>query len=137
MSEASKEPVRRYFEEYHNGRDSSVLEGLVVAELLEPTRRAREMVEGAFPDYRIEIEEQVAEGQLVATVWRGYGTHQGEWASPAGAVSATGRDVSWEATTTLRVVDGKIAEVVGSHWDHLGLLQQLGAVETLSPRTGA
>ncbi len=98
---------------------------------------ATERLRTAFPDYRITIEDQVAEDDKVATIWTGRGTHQGSWASPIGAVPATGKTVTWTATTTLRIADGKIAEVIGTHWDHLGILQQLDAIPSADRRPGA
>ena len=91
----------------------------------------------AFSDYRLRIEDQVAEEDKVATVWTGIGTHQGEWESPAGSVAPTGRQVRWTGTTILRLSEGRISEVIASSWDHLGILQQLGAVAVTEPRTGA
>ena len=95
------------------------------------------MLLGAFPDYRITIEEQIAEGEKVATVWSGSGTHQGEWESPAGSIAPTGREVRWLGTTTLRISEGKISEVIATSWDHLGILQQVEAVDVTELRTGA
>jgi predicted ester cyclase len=95
------------------------------------------MLRTAFPDYQFIIDEQLAEAGKVATVWTGTGTHEGEWASPIGPVAPTGKAVTWTGTTTLRVVEGKIAEVIGSNWDHLGILQQLGALPATAPRSGA
>jgi predicted ester cyclase len=92
---------------------------------------------GAFPDYRITIEEQIAEGDKVATVWSGSGTHEGEWQSPAGAIAPTGRQVRWRGTTNVRLSEGRISEVIATSWDHLGILQQLDAVDVTEPRTGA
>jgi predicted ester cyclase len=109
----------------------------MVSELLEPTRQVTRMVHTAFPDYRLTIEEQIAEEDKVATVWIGSGTHQGEWESPAGSIAPTGREVRWLGTTTLRLSEGLISEVIATSWDHLGILQQLGAVEVTEPRTGA
>src|SRR5215210_6120762 len=137
MFEVNKASVRRYFEEFHNGRERSILEDIMLPELLEPTRRATEMLFSAFPDYRITVEEQIAEEDKVATVWSGSGTHQGEWESPAGTIAPTGRQVRWTGTTTLRLSEGQISEVIASSWDHLGILQQLEAVEVTEPRTGA
>ena len=137
MSEENKAVVRRYFEEFHTQRQHDILEEIVAPDLLEPTRRATDMVLTAFPDYRITVEDQIAEADKVATVWSGSGTHQGEWESPAGSVAPTDNEVSWTATTTLRLSEGKISEVIASSWDHLGLLQQLGAVDVTAPRTGA
>lgn len=73
----------------------------------------------------------------MATGWSAEGTHSGPWNSPAGTIEATGRPIRWTATTTLRVPDGRIAGILGTHWDHLGILQQMGAVESAAPRTGA
>jgi predicted ester cyclase len=137
MSEQNKASVRRYFEEFHNGREHSILEDIMLPDLLEPTRRATEMLFTAFPDYRLTVEEQIAEEDKVATVWTGIGTHQGAWESPAGTIAPTGREVRWTGTTTLRLSEGKISEMIASSWDHLGILQQLGAVEVTEPRTGA
>lgn len=136
-TEENKAIVRRYFEEFHNQRASTILEQIVASSLVEPTRQATDRLRTAFPDYQITINDQVAEGDRVATVWTGQGTHQGEWASPAGLVAPTGKVVTWTATTTLRLEGGLIADVVATHWDHLGILQQLEAIESLAPRTGA
>lgn len=135
--EANKAIVRRYFEEFHTGRATTILEEIMASDLLEPTRETTDQVRTAFPDYRITVDEQVAEGDTVATVWTGHGTHRGEWASPMGPVAPTGTAVTWTGTTTVRLADGKIIDVLGTNWDHLGILQQLGAVPAAAPRSGA
>jgi predicted ester cyclase len=136
-SEEAKVVVRRYFEEFHNGRESTILERLMAPDLVGPTREATERLLTAFPDYRVTIEDQIAEDDRVATVWTAQGTHRGEWASPAGPVAPTDTAVTWTGTTTLRVADGRIVEVLGTNWDHLGILQQLGVVAPLAARSGA
>jgi predicted ester cyclase len=136
-AEENKAVVRRYFEEFHSSREHAILEEIMVSDLLEPTRQVTHMVLTAFPDYRLTIEEQIAEEDKVATVWSGSGTHQGEWESPAGSIAPTGREVRWLGTTTLRLSEGKISDVIATSWDHLGILQQLGAVAVTEPRTGA
>ncbi len=133
----NKAVVRSYFEEFHNSREDAILEEIMVPDLLEPTWGVTHMLLTAFPDYRITIEDQIAEEDKVATVWSGSGTHQGEWQSPAGSIAPTGKQVTWTATTTLRLSEGKISDVIASSWDHLGILQQLGAVAVTEPRTGA
>jgi SnoaL-like polyketide cyclase len=70
--------LRRYFEEVHNGRMVAVLDEILAADLLEPTRAVVAAFQKAFPDYRITITAQVAEADLVAAVWSATGTHQGE-----------------------------------------------------------
>jgi predicted ester cyclase len=136
-AEQNKAVVSRYFEEFHDGREHSILEEIMTPDLLEGTRQVTQMLLTAFPDYRITIEEQVAEGEKVATVWSGSGTHEGDWESPAGTIAPTGKHVRWTGTTTLRLSEGQISEVIASNWDHLGILQQLGAVDVTEPRTGA
>jgi predicted ester cyclase len=136
-AEENKAVVRRYFEEFHNGREHAILEEIMGPDLLEPTRQVTHMLLTAFPDYQITIEDQIAEEDKVATVWTGSGTHQGVWESPAGSIAPTGRQLTWMGTTTLRFFEGKISEVIASSWDHLGILQQLGAVAVTEPRTGA
>lgn len=88
----------------------------------------------AFPDMKVNIEEQIAEGDMVATRWSWRGTHKGEFLG----VSPTGRRVLVNGITMGRVSeDGR-----GESWlmgDLAGLLQQIGALpEALSRElTGA
>ena len=72
-----------------------------------------------------------------ATVWTGSGTHEGDWESPAGTIAPTGKQVRWTGTTTLRLSEGRISDVIATSWGHLGILQQLEAVDVTEPRTGA
>jgi predicted ester cyclase len=132
-----KDIVRRYFDEYHSGRDQSIVGEIVTHELREPTEQVRLALVTAFPDYSVEIRDQVSEGDKVATVWTARGTHEGTWDSPIGPIPATGKPVEWTGTTTARIVDGRMAEVIGSNWDHLAILQQMGAVAVTEPRSGA
>ena len=77
---------------------------------------------GAFPDTRITIEDQVAEGDRVVTRWTARGTHQGDLMGipPSGASGEIG------GVTINRISGGKIAETWGSY-DLLGLIRQIGA----------
>ena len=135
--ERNKAVVRRYFEEFHNQREVTIAEQILGSDLLEPTKRVAAMWRTAFPDYHMTIEAMVGEGDIVATVWTARGTHLGEWMSPMGPVAATGKSLTWTGTTTLRIADGQIVAVVGSNHDHLGILQQMGALPAVSPRPGA
>ena len=79
----------------------------------------------AFPDVRLIIEEQVAEGDMVVTRWIAYGTHQGEMMG----IAPTGNQVRVEGITISHIQEGKIVQ----EWelfDTLGLMQQLGAAPT-------
>jgi steroid delta-isomerase-like uncharacterized protein len=84
----------------------------------------------AFPDGRITIDEQLAEGDLVASRWTGRGTHQGELMG----IPPTGKEVTVAGITVSRVKNGKVIEE-WSNWDTLGLLQQLGVVPELAAAT--
>ncbi len=65
----------------------------------------------AFPDATMEINEQLAERDLVATRKTLRGTHLGEiWDLPP-----TGNRVEWEFIDIFRIRDGKLVE----HWTHM------------------
>ena len=77
----------------------------------------------AFPDFAPTLEDQIAEGDLVANRLVFHGTHKGDFQG----IPPTGKRVAVTATTIERVVGGKIVE----HWiefDGLGMMQQLGVV---------
>ncbi len=80
------------------------------------------MMRSAFPDLRITIEDDVAEGDEVVTRWIGQGTHQGELMG----IAPTGNRVTITGITIHRIEDAKIVEE-WSNWDALGLMQQIGA----------
>jgi len=74
----------------------------------------------AFPDIRVDIHEQVAEGDLVVTRKTFYATHAG----PFMGIDATGRKVAIDTIDIIRLRNGKYIE----HWavrDMLNVLQQL------------
>jgi predicted ester cyclase len=82
-----------------------------------------DLFRGAFSEFRAEIDEQVAEGDLVITRKRFHGTHEGDFLG----IPPTGRDVEMAVIDIVRVRDGRIAE----HWnvfDRPGLLEHLGAL---------
>ena|ERR1044071_6567353 len=77
----------------------------------------------AFPDARITVDDDISEGNIVASRWTITGTHQGEFQG----VPPSGRPISVDGVDFSRVVDGKIAE----HWaqfDLMSLMQQIGAI---------
>src|SRR5213083_1298134 len=83
------------------------------------------------PDGRITIDDQIAEGDVVATRWTGRGTHTGELMG----LPPTGREITVAGITYSRIADGKVREA-WVIWDTLAMMQQLGAVpETMPVRT--
>ena len=133
----NKAIARRYFDEVLNQRNFDHIDALFAPNLIAPVRGAVVRIHNAFPDAHITLTDQIAEDDKVATVWSLTGTHQGEWESPMGPIAPTHKQVQYTGTTTLRITDGKIAEVIGTNHDHLGLLQQLGALPATAPRSGA
>jgi steroid delta-isomerase-like uncharacterized protein len=84
-----------------------------------------------FPDSAIIVDDQIAEGELVATRWTGRGTNTGELMG----MPPTGKQVTVSGITYSRIADGKAREAWVS-WDTLSLMQQLGAVpEPVRART--
>ena len=89
---------------------------------MEGFKQAIASLRKAFPDLEVTIEDQVAEGDKVASRYSVRGTHKGAFLG----VEATGKTVTWSAQVHQRVADGKVQES-WLEWDQLGLLKQLGA----------
>ena len=87
----------------------------------EGMRRAGEIFRRAFPDWRSDLQQLIAEGDLVAENFRAHGTHSG----PLMGETPTGREIVLRGVNIFRIADGRIVERWG-RLDHLGLLQQLG-----------
>lgn len=133
-SEENKTMVRRVFEEGINGGDESVIDELVSSQYVNhdmpapaPGADGFKQVVGqfrqAFPDITITIDEQCAEGDIVANRGHFNGTHGGDFMG----VPATGSTVEVKYMDFWRVRDGKLAE----NWvqiDVTGLMQQIGAL---------
>ena len=119
MASRNKELVRRYYEhvvaqhrldelasfihpEYvdHNSESNERGASLVAAHL--------EALRGTFPDFRLEIEAMIAEGDLVVTRVTARGTHSGVWQG----IEPTGSEIQLHGINIDRVESGLIAE----HW---------------------
>jgi steroid delta-isomerase-like uncharacterized protein len=135
MSEQNKAASRAVFEIWTTG-ELDRLEDYVAADVvhhdpydprgadgIEGHRKTIALNREAFPDMEITIEDQIAEGNRLATRWTSTMTHTGE----LGGVAATGKRVTIGGITLERFKDGKVVEA----WrcmDALGLLQQIGAI---------
>ena len=76
-----------------------------------------------FPDGRITVDDQIAEGNKVASRWTARGTQTGEVAG----IAPTGKQVTVSGLTISRLEDGMVVEE-WTTWDTLGMLVQLGAI---------
>jgi len=127
--------VRRGIEETVNKGNFSVVDEILSTDYVyrEPTvgeKRGRAgfrelitMYRSAFPDVKLTIDEQIAEGDKVVTRWSATGTHRGELFGTA----PTGKQVRVQGIIVSRITNGKIVEET-EVYDALGMLRQLGAV---------
>lgn len=135
-TEDNKGLVRRIFEDGINQNHPGVIDQLIASSYvnhdipapsqgLEGFKMIIGMFRAAFPDMRVTLEEELAEGDKVIT--RGYftGTHKGDFQG----IPPTGKQVKVKYIDIWRVADGKMVE----NWvqmDQLGLMQQLGVIPT-------
>ena len=84
-------------------------------------RMAGEIFRRAFPDWHSDVQQLIAEGDLVAENFIARGTHRGAVMGE----TPTGREVVLRGVNIFRIANGKIVERWG-RLDQLGLLQQLG-----------
>ena len=81
----------------------------------------------AIPDLAVALEDQLAEGDRVASRWRGSGNNTGELRMPGRLVAPTARRVEFGEMRIDRFENGRIVE----SWfipDRLALWQQLGLI---------
>ena len=138
-SEQNKKIVRRLIEEPWKG-NLSVVDELIDSKYVgydpsipEPLRGPDGFKENvatylaAYSDARITVDEQIAEGDKVATRWTGRGTHDGDLMG----VGPTGKQVTVSGLTFSRIANGKVVEEY-TNWDTFGMMQKLGVVPELA-----
>ena len=128
--------MRRHFEECWHQGNLAVVDDLLdvtyvshappppgVRSDREGFRQIVTLFRSAFPDIHYTVEDQLAEGDKVATRWTARATHRG----PLMGIPPSGREVTFAGIFIDRIEGGKCME----HWgaiDRLGLMEQLGAV---------
>ena len=120
-AEENKEFIRRYLDAVNGKPKPPAIIDLFVAD--QPLKGHIAVSEAAFPLYRIDAEEIVAEGDLVSVRGICSGVNQG----PFMGMPATGKSIKFSIYMTYKVVGGKIVD----HWmlaDNLGVMQQLGII---------
>jgi steroid delta-isomerase-like uncharacterized protein len=136
MSEENKALVRRFFEEVWNKGNMSVIDEIIDSDFVQhdPTdpeemrgpEGVRQFVQtnrSAFPDFRITVEDQVAEGDKVVNRFRISGTHQGELEG----IAPTGNRVDITGISIDRIEGDKYVET-WVNYDALGMMQQIGVI---------
>ena len=133
-TEENKVNERRLVEEGWNQGNTAVFDELLAADYLghdpsgpmygpEGFKQFYATYRTAFPDTHVTIEDQIAEGETVASRWTGTGTHQG----PLMGIPPSGKRVRVTGITISRYASGKIVEA-WFNYDTLGMLQQIGAL---------
>ena len=81
-------------------------------------------VRQTYPDLHLTIDNQIAEGEWVATCIKARGTHKGVWLN----IKPTGKILTYTGVNVDRVINGKIVEHGGAA-NLLGPLIEAGALK--------
>jgi len=100
-----------------------------VADLVGTWRRA-------FSDFRIEVDDALADGDKVVSVEILSGTHDGIYESTIGPIEPTGRTVRWSRIAIRTLQNGRFVKGFFEE-DEVGLLRQMGALELVNDRAAA
>jgi steroid delta-isomerase-like uncharacterized protein len=141
MSEQNKAMVRRYLEEVFADGNLDAIPELFAADYVERDPASAAEIRGhagvrqdlsvyqtAFSDIQITVEDQIAEGDCVATRATLSGTHVEELSG----IPPTGNRVTVTGIVIHRMTDGRLVEGWWN-WDTFGLLAQLGAIPAEQP----
>ena len=139
MSDANKNAVRRLIEEVWNKGNLAVADELFSPNYTHHDASTPELGRGpesekkratlyrtAFQDFRMAIEDTVAEGETVTVRWTCRGNHKGE----LNGIAPTGKQFAITGISIARFASGKMVEG-WVNWDALGLMQQLGVVPAI------
>jgi predicted ester cyclase len=119
----NKDLIRRYLDALSGKPKPSAVLDLYVAE--QPLKDHIAAAEEAFPLYHLDVEEMIAEGDLVSLRGRVRGIHRGSFMG----LPPTGSPVNFDIFITYRIAGGKIVD----HWmltDSATMMQQIGAASS-------
>ncbi len=88
---------------------------------MEHLKRLWPSVKQAFPDFRAEVQQQLTEGDRVASHWIFSGTHSGSLFG----IPGTGKSVRFQNLSIARVIDQKVVQY-NSETGWLDFLMQVG-----------
>ena len=121
LTDDNKAFIRRYLEAINGKPKTESVIRLFVAE--QPLTEHILAAETACPLYRIDIEEMLAEGDMVSLRGMIRGVHNG----PFMGLPPTGKPVEFSIFITYKIQDGKIVD----HWmltDNMAFMQQIGMI---------
>ncbi|MFG1807514.1 ester cyclase [Streptomyces sp. NPDC049040] len=133
-TEHNKDVVRRYFEEFVNGRSLDVAEEILAEDAVDETRVGPEGTGAGREDFRVHarwlwesvedaktvLTDLIAEGDRVVAYWRLEGVQRAE----IFGVPASGRRFSGVSISTFTLEDGRITRYKVLP-DRLGVVRQL------------
>ena len=130
MSESNKALMRRIFNEVFNEANHELVRDLYCEDCVGADPAVGETIEGhegliallegyrsGLPDHKYEILDMIAEGDKVVVQWKVHTPASSKWS-----------EFSVEAISICTIKEGRVHHVV-QHWDNLGCLKALGAVE--------
>lgn len=134
MSQQNKALARRIFDEMESKGNLSIADETFASDFVNHTpfgenhgpqgaKQFVKMLRSAFPDLHATVEDQVAEGDKVATRFTARGTHKGE----LNGIPASGNTMEISGIVISRFANGKIIEQWGNP-DVFGLMRQIGAI---------
>jgi len=121
-SGANKELVRRLVDAVVNRRNEAALDDVATGELAEAARRWIGPFREAFPDFRMEIVDLIAEDDKVVAHFKCSGTHRGAW---RGRAPTGNRFEGVDEIYIFRVEGGRLRGAVAVE-DNLDRVKQLG-----------
>ena len=126
-TERNKTIVRRYIDEL-NKRNLAILEELVADDFRDVVLDGYQRKIASFPDYHVEVDDMIAEGDQVMVEWTHTGTHRGEY----DGVAPTGKTITGHIISVYRVIDGRIVDARGV-WDRAEMWEQFDLVDANDP----
>ena len=136
-TEDNKGLVRRFYEDIFNQRNLALVDELCTTNhvfhnpptTLNGREEFKQLVSlylTAFPDARFIVEDEIAEGDRVASRYTFRGTHKGDLMG----IAPTGKQVTVTGIIINRIANGK-SEEGWLNFDALGMLQQLGVIPAM------
>lgn len=135
-AEKNKKLIRSYIEEVINTGNVELMEKFISPNYVEvhEGKRYEVGIQGAkdhivgvretYPDLTLTVDQQIAEGDWVATCITAKGTHKGSWLG----MKPTGKQVSFTGVNIEKIENGKITEHGGAANLLLQLLE-IGAIQ--------
>jgi steroid delta-isomerase-like uncharacterized protein len=132
--------VKRFADDFWNKRNYAIADEVLAPNYtnhdpaapdiergIEPYKQWANQYHTAIPDFHLEINDIIADGNKVVWRWNAHGTHKG----PLMGIPPTGKTVHFSGTVVSQFDNnGKWAED-WSEWNALGLFQQIGVVAEL------